>query len=172
MQTGFSDKKLHYMLICQTPYFWNNKKTKNKKQKKNRENYFKLPSAEIVSSILCVNLTVNSFISVASAKDVVRLQDIQNKCKTNKLFTCVSKQRHPGLNPPLEQPNVQWVCANICDKTAPKRFYSFLPSTKPHYNNRGFVCLCWGFTAQSTQCGHVERGQFTLPHVYWAGLVL
>ena len=35
-----------------------------------------------------------------------------------------------------------------------------------------FVCLCWGFTAQSTQKGHVERGQFTKPHVYWAGLVL
>ena len=25
----------------------------------------------------------------------------------------------------------------------------------------GFVCLCWGFTAQSTQWGHVERGQFS-----------
>ena len=24
-----------------------------------------------------------------------------------------------------------------------------------------YVCLCWGFTAQSTQWGHVERGQFT-----------
>ena len=24
-----------------------------------------------------------------------------------------------------------------------------------------FLCLCWGFTAQSTQWGHVERGQFT-----------
>ena len=23
------------------------------------------------------------------------------------------------------------------------------------------VCLCWGFTAQSTQWGHVKRGQFT-----------
>ena len=23
------------------------------------------------------------------------------------------------------------------------------------------VGLCWGFTAQSTQWGHVERGQFT-----------
>ena len=33
-------------------------------------------------------------------------------------------------------------------------------------------CLCWGFTAQSTQWGHIERGQFNLPHVYWAGLVL
>ena len=22
------------------------------------------------------------------------------------------------------------------------------------------VCLCWGFTAQSTQWGHVKRGQF------------
>ena len=35
-----------------------------------------------------------------------------------------------------------------------------------------FFCLCWGFTAQSTQWGHVEHDQFTLPHVYWAGLVL
>ena len=26
---------------------------------------------------------------------------------------------------------------------------------------RGFVCLCWGFMAQSIQWGHVERGQFT-----------
>ena len=24
-----------------------------------------------------------------------------------------------------------------------------------------FVSLCWGFTAQSTQWGHVEHGQFT-----------
>ena len=24
-----------------------------------------------------------------------------------------------------------------------------------------YFCLKWGFTAQSTQCGHVERGQFT-----------
>ena len=23
------------------------------------------------------------------------------------------------------------------------------------------ICLCWGFTAQSTQWGHVERSQFT-----------
>ena len=34
------------------------------------------------------------------------------------------------------------------------------------------ICLCWGFTAQSTQWSHVERGQFTEPHVYWAGLPL
>ena len=24
-----------------------------------------------------------------------------------------------------------------------------------------YICLCWGFTAQSTQWGHVKRGQFT-----------
>ena len=24
-----------------------------------------------------------------------------------------------------------------------------------------FFSLCWGFTAKSTQWGHVERGQFT-----------
>ena len=28
------------------------------------------------------------------------------------------------------------------------------------------------FTAQSTRRGHVERGQFALPNIYWAGLVL
>ena len=27
--------------------------------------------------------------------------------------------------------------------------------------NNLFVCLCWGFTAQSTQWGHVQCGQFT-----------
>ena len=32
--------------------------------------------------------------------------------------------------------------------------------------------LCWGLTAQSTQWGHVECGQFTYPHFYWADLVL
>ena len=29
------------------------------------------------------------------------------------------------------------------------------------YLGQMFVCLCWGFTAQSTQWGHVERSQFT-----------
>ena len=33
-------------------------------------------------------------------------------------------------------------------------------------------CLCWGFTSQSTQWGHVECGKFTWPHFYWADLVL
>ena len=28
------------------------------------------------------------------------------------------------------------------------------------------------FVLRSTQWGHVERGQFTYPHAYWAGLVL
>ena len=30
------------------------------------------------------------------------------------------------------------------------------------------VCLCWGFTAQSTQWGHVEYGQFTNQTFFWA----
>ena len=29
------------------------------------------------------------------------------------------------------------------------------------YGVKVSICLCWGFTAQSTQWGHVERGQFT-----------
>ena len=32
--------------------------------------------------------------------------------------------------------------------------------------------LCWGFTAHSTQWGHVEHGQFTYPHFYWTDLIL
>ena len=28
------------------------------------------------------------------------------------------------------------------------------------------------FYGQSTHWGHIERGQFTYPHIYWAGLVL
>ena len=35
------------------------------------------------------------------------------------------------------------------------------PSTYKMMTNLMIVCLCWGFTAQSTQWGHVERGQFT-----------
>ena len=38
-------------------------------------------------------------------------------------------------------------------------------------NHSGSVCLCCGFTAQSTQWGHVKRGHFP-HHFYWAGLVL
>ena len=41
-----------------------------------------------------------------------------------------------------------------------------------HFTSIPNFCLCWGFTAQSTQQCHVERSQFTLSHVYWAGLVL
>ena len=29
------------------------------------------------------------------------------------------------------------------------------------FSDPAYFCLCWGFTAQSTQWGHVERGQFT-----------
>ena len=36
----------------------------------------------------------------------------------------------------------------------------------------GLIVCVEVFTAQLTQWGHVERGQFTLPQVYWAGLVL
>ena len=30
-----------------------------------------------------------------------------------------------------------------------------------HDKNHFIFCVCWGFTAQSTQWGHVERSQFT-----------
>ena len=36
----------------------------------------------------------------------------------------------------------------------PDQYLDFLQRTS-------FVCLCWGFTAQSTQWGHVKHGQFT-----------
>ena len=48
---------------------------------------------------------------------------------------------------------------------------SFSDCSAIHISTTCF-CLCWGFTAQSTQWGHVERSQFTWPHVYWASLVL
>ena len=37
----------------------------------------------------------------------------------------------------------------------------YLQSMFLSWNKKNTVCLCWGFTAQSTQWGHVERGQFT-----------
>ena len=39
-------------------------------------------------------------------------------------------------------------------------FYNEVSSFIQLYINK-VLCLCWGFTAQSTQWGHVERGQFT-----------
>ena len=47
------------------------------------------------------------------------------------------------------------------------RWQLWWPSWIPERNNFSnsespcLVCLCWGFTAQSTQWGHVEPGQFT-----------
>ena len=55
-----------------------------------------------------------------------------------------------------------------CVKTTWKKFKELLPvlSSYLSFKTRGHVysscvCLCWGFTAQSTQWGHVEHGQFT-----------
>ena len=41
-------------------------------------------------------------------------------------------------------------------KACKKEYKRMLP-----YDENVIVCLCWGFTAQSAQWGHVERGQFT-----------
>ena len=41
-----------------------------------------------------------------------------------------------------------------------RRFY-FRGYKQPRKLKTREFCLCWGFTAQSTQWGHVERGQFT-----------
>ena len=46
----------------------------------------------------------------------------------------------------------------------PKFSFMLSPEVDPDTQMRNLamtVCLCWGFTAQSTQWGHVERGQFT-----------
>ena len=47
--------------------------------------------------------------------------------------------------------DIQYLMSEWHDKSA------ILPSGLKHV----LICLCWGFTAQSTQLGHVERGQFT-----------
>ena len=42
------------------------------------------------------------------------------------------------------------------------KFWTIGPCIKSIYHIYfSLFCLCWGFTAQSTQWGHVERGQFT-----------
>ena len=40
-------------------------------------------------------------------------------------------------------------------------FYIQANSVDPDQTAPRGVCVCRGFTAQSTQWGHVERGQFT-----------
>ena len=37
----------------------------------------------------------------------------------------------------------------------------YFPEVNTNFHDNISVCLCWGFMAQSTQWGHVERGQFT-----------
>ena len=37
---------------------------------------------------------------------------------------------------------------------------AYEPENNISYKVAGNVCLCWGFTVQSTRLGHVERGQF------------
>ena len=47
----------------------------------------------------------------------------------------------------------------VHDKTYNKTSVTSRNSDQPVHTPS--ICLCWGFTAQSTQWGHVERGQFT-----------
>ena len=39
--------------------------------------------------------------------------------------------------------------------------FSDLAAGTVFWQTETIICLCWGFTAQSTQWGHVKRGQFT-----------
>ena len=45
--------------------------------------------------------------------------------------------------------------------TNPFKRYRMETKSVMYATGQTAVCLCWGFTAQSTQWGHVERGQFT-----------
>ena len=49
---------------------------------------------------------------------------------------------------------------NMVNEYTLKKF--LLPVCK---GRQHFVCMCLGFTAQSTSWGHVEHDQFTLPHL-------
>ena len=46
----------------------------------------------------------------------------------------------------------------LLDTTSGNKLYLF--KFKKMYGKELKFCLCWGFKAQSTQCGHVEPGQF------------
>ena len=46
---------------------------------------------------------------------------------------------------------------HLMGRTMQKRVFKYMRTE----NAQTIVCLSWGFTAQSTQWGHVERGQFT-----------
>ena len=63
-----------------------------------------------------------------------------------------------------------YICEpNVCQSTTETITWK----KKNDYNIKlfWFVCLCWGFTAQSTLSAHIKRSQFTLQHFYWADLV-
>ena len=47
------------------------------------------------------------------------------------------------------------------DKQMDKTDENYVSLLHTWYTRGLFICLCWVFTAQSTQWCHVERGQFT-----------
>ena len=54
------------------------------------------------------------------------------------------------------------ILTNLVDLESPMLYTKIQPQSFLSTAEEDFlVCLCWGFTAQSTQWGHVERGQFT-----------
>ena len=63
-----------------------------------------------------------------------------------------SAMLHASETWPLTKPNLQNLRQN--DRAMIRQIWMSSHKTL-------FVCLCWGFTAQSTQWGHVECGQFT-----------
>ena len=68
---------------------------------------------------------------------------------------------------------LKWICTqNTWSYMCYGKLHTDITRTCEKCHLHSLVCLCWGFTAQLTQWGHVKHGQFSKPHVYWAGLVL
>ena len=86
-------------------------------------------------------------------------------------YNCLVQKKKKKKNPTKEfqQVPTRYVLVQNYPSLSPELSHCLKPCRKKKCL---FVCLCWGFTAQSTQWGHVEHCQFTKPHVYWAGLVL
>ena len=76
--------------------------------------------------------------------------ELANLCAREWVYEWIRYHNYPQVNPSFPRPR---------GGEGEGQHNTLVPCYLPV--GRWFVCLCWGFTAQSTQWGHVERGQFT-----------
>ena len=79
-----------------------------------------------------------------------------NLSSTTNLFKAIKNKKWYSLAVPLLGTSYKYYVFAVKWEN-----YQHFVEKAPIQSSGQFVCLCWGFTAQSTQWSHIERGQFT-----------